>query len=428
MDDTRRDDPEPSQTHAGRGSLVTVATVLGLLIATALTMLGVGTATNSVASFDASSWLFSSGRGEVDHVNGVTARVDTRARVTDTQNHQIHISQTDRYLILRDLTTGQVSALDLATLQVAAVMPTTPGVGVSVALFADAAFVIDSVQGQIRQLDPANLNPTGESLVFPPGLTGGTFDGDGTLWVAIPSEGTVAAIAPGKGGASPTVLRTVTVAPPNHDLELTVLDRGVAVLDNTQASLVTVRTDKPEATAVPIDKPATVPPRTTGTPVPVTVAEDRRVVVVGEGGVSDFTVPGTGSLLPVVAFAGRFYCADADAGIVYVIDAAGNPVGQISVPSAGGRLELEVRENHLFINAPDGSIARVVDEHNQVREVDKYDDGVLGGDPPPPPPKPTAPPKPVVGPPGRPGSVVAAAGDASARITWKKARDNGSAI
>lgn len=431
MDDTRRDHPDPAevpQPRAGRGSIVTLTTVLGLLIATALTMLGVGTASNSVANFDASSWLFSSGRGEVDHVNGVTARVDTRARVTDTQNHQIHISQTDRYLILRDLTTGQVSALDLTTLQVAAVMPTTPGVGVSVALFGDAAFVIDTVQGQIRQLDPANLNPIGESLVFPPGLTGGTFDGDGTLWIAIPSEGTVAAIAPGQGGASPRVLRTVTVAPPNHDLEVTVLDRGVAVLDNTQAALVTVRTDKPQATAVPIDKPATVPARTSGAPIPVTVGEDRRVIVVGETAVSDFTVPGSGALLPAVAYAGRFYCADADAGIVYVVDAAGHLLNQITIPSAGGRLELEVRENHLFINAPDGSIARVVDEHNQVREVNKYDDGVLGGDPPPPPPKPTAPPKPIVGPPGKPGSVVAAAGDASARITWKKARDNGSPI
>lgn len=433
MSESRHHDPDPTEAgpaagSSGRGSIVTLTTVIGLLLATALTVLGVGAANNAVANFDASSWLFSSSRGEADHVNGVTARVDTRTRVKDTQNHEIHVSQTDRYLILRDLTTGQVSALDLTTLQVSAVMPTAPGIGVSVALFGDAAFVIDSVQGQVRQLDPHNLTPTGESLVFPPGLTPGTFDGKGTLWVAIPPEGTVVAIAPGVNGASPRVLRTVPVAPPNHDLELTVLDQGVAVLDNTQAAVMIVRTDKVEATSVPIDKPATVPARSSGNPIPVTVAEDRRVYVVAGGKVIDFAVPGAGLLAPAVAFADQFYCADADAGIVYVFNATGRSLNQISIPTAGGPLELEVRENHLFINAPDGSTARVVDERHQVREVNKYDDGVLGGNPPPPPPKPPAPPKPVIGPPGKPANVKAAAGDASARVTWRRARDNGSAI
>jgi hypothetical protein len=433
MSESRHHDPDLSEAEAAakrstRGNIVTLTTVIGLLLAIALTVLGVGAANNAVANFDASSWLFSSSRGEVDHVNGITARVDTRTKVKDTQNHDIHVSQTDRYLILRDLTTGQVSALDLTTLQVSAVMPTTPGIGVSVALFGEAAFVIDSVQGQVRQLDPRNLTPMGESLVFPPGLTPGTFDGKGTLWVGIPSEGTVAAIAPGAAGGSPRVLRTVTVTPPNHDLELTVLDEGVAVLDNTQATVMVVRTNKVDATAVPIDKPAVVPPRTSGGPVPVTIAEDRHVYVVAEGKVLDFVVPGAGALSPAVAFANHFYCADADAGIVYVFDANGRPLNQITIPSAGGPLELEVRENHLFINAPDGSTARVVDERHQVREVNKYDDGVLGADPPPPPPKPPAPPKPVVGPPGKPANVKGAAGDASARVTWRKARENGSPI
>ena len=99
-----------------------------------LTVLGVGAADTAVANFDASSWLWSSTRGEVDRVNGVTARVDTRTKIKDAQNHEIQITQTDKYLVLRDLTTGQVSALDLTTLQVSAVMPTTPGLGVSVAL------------------------------------------------------------------------------------------------------------------------------------------------------------------------------------------------------------------------------------------------------------------------------------------------------
>ena len=56
-----------------------------------------------------------------------------------------------------------------------------------------------------------------------------------------------------------------------------------------------------------------------------------------------------------------------------------------------------MRENHLFINAPASATARVVDDTHQVREVDKYANDVLGGDPPPVPPPPPPPPKPAGG-------------------------------
>src|SRR5689334_8259114 len=135
--DTGLDDPgfiEPDgetelqgTRRRGKSTVITLTTVIVLLVTTALTVLGLGAADTAVANFDASSWLWSSGRGEVDRVNGVTARVDTRTKVSDSQNHEIQITQTDKYLILRDLVTGQMTALDLTTLQVSAVMPTTPG-------------------------------------------------------------------------------------------------------------------------------------------------------------------------------------------------------------------------------------------------------------------------------------------------------------
>jgi hypothetical protein len=143
------------RAHRPRGITITLATVVTLVLATGLTVLGLGGADIAVANFDASSWLWSSDHGELDRVNGVTARVDTRTKIKDSRNHDIQVEQTDKYLILRDLNTGQISALDLTTLQISAVMPTTPGLGVSVALHGDSAFVIDSVHGQVRQLDPA---------------------------------------------------------------------------------------------------------------------------------------------------------------------------------------------------------------------------------------------------------------------------------
>src|SRR5262245_35924816 len=108
----------------GRGGLVTLGTVAGLVIAIGLTLFGLGSANHAIANYDASSWLWSTNKGEVSRVNGVTGRVDTRYRVADSDGHAVQITQTDRYVIIRDLVTGKVSVLDLAALQIAATTDT----------------------------------------------------------------------------------------------------------------------------------------------------------------------------------------------------------------------------------------------------------------------------------------------------------------
>nr|MDT0659751.1 fibronectin type III domain-containing protein [Micromonospora sp. DSM 115978] len=424
-----------------RGGLVTVATVAAMVAAMGLTVLGLGAADNAVASYDASSWLWSTARGELARVNGITGRVDTRTEVPQSRTHPVQIVQTDRLLVLRDLRTGQVSALDLATLQITATTKTTAGLGVNVLLHEDAAFVVDAVQGIVRQLDPRSLVPVGEPVRYPPGITGGAFDGEGRLWIAVPSEGTVSAVTPAAppassaGGAgagdNPELVRTLTVADPSHDLTLTTLDDGVAVLDRTTGVLTMASGDaEPRQVQLDLGGLGELPPRTSGDLVPVTVAEHRRVHVVGpDGELRRFEVPGSGDgLRPAVAWAGRYYCADESTGTVHAFDGEGRPATPIEVPGANGPLELEVRENHLFVNAPNSSTARVVDDKHQVREVDKFANDVLGGDPPPAPPPPPPPKKPTVSKPSAPRSVKASAGNGEARVSWQPAAANGSAI
>ncbi|MEH1166533.1 fibronectin type III domain-containing protein [Micromonospora sp. CPCC 205539] len=423
-----------------RGGLVTVGTVTALLAAMGLTVLGLGAADNAVANYDASSWLWSTARSELARVNGVTARVDTRTEVPNARQHPMQVTQTDRLLILRDLRTGQISSLDLATLQLTATTKTTPGLGVSVALHEDAAFVVDAVQGIVRQLDPRSLAPVGEPVRYPPGITGGSFDGEGRLWIAVPSEGTVSAVTAAKlpsapasaasagEGLSPKRVETYDVAEPSHELVVSTLDDGVAVLDRTAGKLVRVQRGVVHPTPLTLTGPGELPARTSGPRVPVTVTAERRVTVVGDGGEEKaFTVPGAGDRLsPAVAWADRFYCADESTGTIYAFDAGGQLVDTIR-GRANGPLELEVRENHLFINSPDSAVARVVDDKHQVREVNKYAADVLGADPPPTPP-PTPPKKPKVGKPSAPRSVTAAAGNAQARVSWRPAAANGAAI
>jgi hypothetical protein len=422
-----------------------MGTVLSLVIGLGLTVLGLGAADQAVASFDAASWVWSQTKGEVARINGVTARVDTRVDVPKARGHELQVTQNDRFVILRDQQTGVISSMDLTNLQVFVRQTMTAGLGVSVALHDDAAFVIDAVQGEVRQLDPRLLTPIGQSLRFPPGITGGVFDGEGRLWIAAPSEGTVTAItaAPlpddsgtgGTGGTAvgPSRVRTDPVAPASHDLVISTLDNGVAVLNRTTNALTTIREDqKPVVTALPLAGPGTLPTHTDGAVVPVTVPDARHVYGVREATpVADFAVPGEGvELQAAVAWEGFFYVADESTGTVHVFDAAGREQQGIRFSNAGP-LELEVRENYLFINAPGSSTARVVDNAHRVRVVDKYADDVLGGDPPPTPPDPPPPPKPKKPPvskPGAPRSVRAAAGNAEARVTWQAAAANGAEI
>ncbi|MFI7545230.1 fibronectin type III domain-containing protein [Actinoplanes sp. NPDC049599] len=433
-----------------RGGLVTMGTVLSLVAGLGLTVLGLGAADQAVASYDAASWVWSKTKGEVARINGVTARVDTRVNVPKARGHQIEVAQNDRFVIMRDLQTGVVSSMDLSSLQIfVSPAPATGGIGVSVALREDAAFVIDAVQGEVRQLDPRTLTPIGEPLRYPPGITGGVFDGAGRLWIAVPSEGTVSAItaAPlpdnsatgGAGGGrtavGPAQIRTESVAESSHDLALSTLEDGVAVLDRTTNQLTTFRGDaEGVSTVLPLTGPGILPEHTDGAVVPVTVPDTRQVYAVPErGGVAQFAVPGDGSeLQPAVAWEGFFYVADESTGTVHVFDAAGREQQDIGFKNAGGPLELEVRENYLFINAPGSSTARVVDNAHQVRVVDKYADDVLGGDPPPTPPDPPPPPqkpkKPPVAKPGAPRNVRAAAGNAEVRVTWRAAAANGAEI
>ncbi|MFC4069070.1 fibronectin type III domain-containing protein [Actinoplanes subglobosus] len=415
-----------------RGQLVTMATVVVLAAGLGLTVRGLGAADDALASFDAASWVWSKGAGELARVNGVSARVDTRANVPDALRHQVQVSQSDRFVLLRDADTGAIASMDLTDLQVYWNQQSQPGIGVSVALHGDDAFVVDAVQGRVQQVDPSSVQPMGEPLQFPPGISGGVFDGAGRLWIAAPSEGTVTAIVTGEAGA--TRLRTDPVAAPSHDLAVTALDKGVAVLDRTTNALVRVD-DKGagQPVTLPLASPGELPAHSDGDMIAVTLPDERRVYTVTSSGVRDVTVPASGGeLRPAVTYQGYLYVPAAD-GTVHVFDSEGRRQEPIAIARPGGDLELEVRENRLFINAPGSSTARVVDDNHEVRTVDKYDDDVLGGDPPevlapPTPPKEQKPKKPVAAKPGAPRSVRAAAGNAEARVSWQAAPDNGAAI
>jgi hypothetical protein len=440
----RRDRDDSANNRRGSGGFVTVGVVLTVVGSMMATLFGAGAASRVLDVFDGNVWLWSASKGEVSRVNSASGRVDIRQPLTDTLNHRVQVIQTDKNLILRDLTTGKVTSLDLATLGISGTVATDPGEGITVALHKDTAFIIDSKRGVIRQVDPSSLSPVGKPLTFPNSLQGGAFDDDGKLWVAVPSEGTVVRVGAGRGG--PSKPETFPVTDTDHNVKLTVLDHGAALVDQTKGALFTIRDEKVKPIeALAIAPTADVPPRNRGNVVPVTLPDERKILIERNGRITTFPVKVTGAKIgPAVAFNDRVYINDGNSVLVYDYD--GKQLQEIEVPDAGGQLELEVREEHLFINAPKTASARVIDSDHRIKPINKYPQDVLGSEKPDVssllnvPAKgnkgpntrensPNGDQKPTKqSPPGPPGSVTATAGNKSARLVWAPAPSNGAGI
>lgn len=355
----------------------TVPAVLAVAVAAALagTVFGLGVTGQAPDVFDGSAWLWSRTDGSVNRVNSSSSTADLHQPVVDSRGHHMRVSQNDDYLLLHDVDSGRVTSVDLARMGFFGSMSLDAADDVVVALSGNLAAVVDRTRGLVRAIDPATLQARGSQLQLPAPLVGGAaFDGAGTLWVGLPGQGTVVGLSIADGAV--TVRSTVPVAPPGHDLAVSALDNGALAVDCGGTDLVVVTGDRPRHIHAPVAlSGALVPDRTVGSVVAVTVPSARTVVVVadaGKGGpVAQIPLPdGDGTSL-AVPFAGRVYVPDNGARTVVAHAPSGNVVQKVQLPAGDDPLELDVREQHLFINAPDSPFASVVDEHGDAQVVDK---------------------------------------------------------
>lgn len=411
-----------------KGAVISLVTTIVLIAAIVATLLGTGFFSQAAATNDAAAWLWTATSGELSHVNGDNGRVDIRQPVPDAKGHDVEVVQTDNQILLRDLSTGRVNAVDPATLQITGTAETPPGKGVNMALHDGKAFIVDTVQGVVRQVDPASLQAIGEPLRFAAGLSGGVFDSDGKLWFAVSKEGTLVSVKPGEDGKPAAVDSTHGVAEPQHQLVLSVLRKGVAVLDTTGAQLTTVDGADVRNVPVTLGGSAIMPTSTDSTVPTITVTDGRRVLAVDGTSVQEIAVPGDGQDLgAAVEWWGRIYVADNAADKVYVFDRNGTMSETLDLPAGDGPIEMQTNDGYLFVNAPHSKNALVIDESHQVKPIDKGVGGVLGADVPPEEKKETPPAKEKDAP-GAPRNVKAVPGDGKATLSWDAAPNNGSAI
>lgn len=422
-----------------KGLLIAVGLPVVLVGALVATLLGTGAFSRDSDLEDESLWLWTTPAGEIARVNGLTAATDVRFPLTDAAGNEVQIVQTDSHLLLREIASGNVSAIDLSTLELTGEAETAPGEGVRLALSDDGAFIIDQTQGLVNQVDPSTLTAIGDPLQFPAGLTGGAFDRAGKLWVGVPREGTIVQIEPKDEGAN--TIATEVVAEPRQELALTVLGDGVAVLNSTAKQMTTIRSDGRKAvTDVELVGPAETADSSPGTIASVTVTDPPSVITVNDEESKHFAIAAAPSNLlgASVEFHERVYVPDGASGLVWVYDLDGNELDRIEIDAGGGPVELYHTGDTLFANAVNTNAAVVVSANGNARQAEKDRDDILGGN---------APPEeeeestgdegdeegeeesaPQIGPPGAVTNLRGTVGDGLINLSWDAAPNNGSAL
>lgn len=421
------------------GGFVSIGLVLTLAGSMAATLLGGGAASRAFDVSDGNTWLWSSKPGSVSRVNANSGRVDMRQPFIDARGHQVRVSQNDKFLILHDLDTGRITSVDLTRMSFSGTVTLGQGTDVRVALHGDTAVIVDRAKGLIRGLDPATLRVTTEVTRVVAPLVGGVFDEDGTLWVGT-GQGTVLGF--GVDGDRIIRRRAETVAEPGHKLALSVLDHG-ALAVNRDASQLTLLAfeDKIQLPVSGSLADAVVPERTVGDLLAVTMPASKSVLAYRQEEPDSAPVRVSasqqGEVGAAVPFSERLYVPDPKAQAVVVYSANGKRIDTVSLPGSGNGIELEVREERLFVNAPNSNSARVISPNGAVKKVDKYRDDVLGGGNSPagqarPAPNPNPAPggegPEKTGPPGPPVPVTAVAGDNEVRLTWGRSAKNGAPV
>jgi hypothetical protein len=421
-----------------KGLLIAIGLPVVLVGALVATLLGTGAFSRDSELQDESLWLWTTPAGEIARVNGLTAATDVRFPLTDAAGNEVQIVQTDSHLLLREITSGKVSAIDLSTLELTGEAETAPGEGVRLALADEGAFIIDQTQGLVNQVDPSSLTAIGDPLQFPAGLTGGAFDSAGKLWIGVPREGTIVQIEPKEAGAR--TVATEVVAEPRQELALTVLGDGVAVLNSTAQKMTTIRADgRRSETDVELVGPAETAESSPGTIASVTVTDPPSIVTVNDNESKHFSIDAAPSNLlgASVEFHQRIYVPDGASGLVWVYDLDGKELDRIEIDAGGGPVELYHTGDTLFANAVNTNAAVVVSSDGNARQAEKDRDDILGGN---------APPEdeeengdegdedgsdesaPEIGPPGAVTNLRGTVGDGLINLSWDAAPNNGSAL
>ncbi|WP_031483011.1 YncE family protein [Streptomyces bicolor] len=349
---------------------------VGALIGTSLAV-GAGASGTRPRLADIGAWLVSSEKGEVAHAHGLTGAVDGKVVLpAGMAGHPVSVARDGDTTLVLDERTGRVVRIDAA--QLTAEQSADYGAaGLQLVSGGAYAYVVDPAQGTVQRIDPALTTPEGPPVELGGRPGAAVVDGDGTLWVPLPDEGTVVPFVEGRKSTA------VKVAEAGHDLTLTLAGGRPVVTDRTAAAMKVLTVggvqgtfDLGEAIAGADPADVLVPAGTDGSAVPVLAAGSGDLVVVDvrSRGTTHARMPVEGHDLGAPQPLGkRVHIPDESTGRLLVYDTSlSAPAEPVPVTDGAGELELFVRDGLLWVNDQDGAAAAVIDADGEVRHIGKY--------------------------------------------------------
>jgi YVTN family beta-propeller protein len=354
--------------------------VVGALCAAAV-VFGVGMASATYRLADVGAWLSSTVRGELVHVNGLSGKVDGKVTLSGSVGHPMEVVQRNGVVLLLDKTTGVLSRIDPAHLNVVQGAGYRGAAGMDVVSGPGTAYALDQRVGNVQRLDPMTLATVGAPLKFTAPLGAGAIDASTVLWVPLPANGQAAPVRNGQAA------RPVGIGSPGDDLALTIAAGIPVLIDFTSGQCMIFG---PNGTRATVRLPSVVtqaskgtvlvPASTDGQLVPLLAGKSLVVLNAGSGSLStvSLTLPGHRFAAPQV-LGERIYVPDQDSGSMLVYDTSTNRMAA-SVPVTGraGPLEAFVKDGLLWVNDPDSAKAVVVDGTGGYKPIRKYTGDVPG--------------------------------------------------
>jgi hypothetical protein len=360
--------------------LIAIGAVGGLSVAAVV--FGVGMASAKYHLADVGGWLTSSKKGELVHVNGLSGKVDGKVTLSGTAGHKIKVVQQGGVVLIVDETTGVVSRVDPAHLNVVQGVGYRGAAGMQVVSGPGAAYALDQIKGSVQRLDPMTLATQGEPISLIGPLGAAAMDAKATLWVPVPANGQAASVRSGRPG------QPIGVGRAGDDLALTIAGGSAVVTDFTTAQSLILGAD---GVQVKVKLPSivsqlgkgrvTAPSSTDGQLVPLLAGKSLIVLNAGNGSLSSVSLQLPNHRLTTPQVLGqKVYIPDESSGNLLVYDAATNRMDrQVPVTGRPGPLEAFVKEGLLWVNNPDSPKAVVVDGSGSHKPVQKYTGAVPGG-------------------------------------------------
>ncbi|MEU6715183.1 hypothetical protein ABZ897_27270 [Nonomuraea sp. NPDC046802] len=364
-----------------RGTAV-IAGVVAVILVAAAAWFGVGVSSANPKLADVGAWLWTTAKGRIVHVNGLSGEVD--GYLDDKAGRKLRVVQDGGNVLLVDDRTGYVSRVEPSQLKVAQTRD-FGAAGLQLAVSGTTGYAVDPAEGKVQQIDPATLNTVGAPITLPGPLGAARIDGGGRLWVPVTAKGEV---VPVSGGRAATPLK---VGEPGEELSVTIAG-SLPVVVNTRAATATMIGEDggvgeitlPKEVARAAKGGALTPASTEGSLVPVlTPGEAGLLVVIDTASNSvqstKFASADPAKLGVPQVLGSKVYVPDQSSGSLIVWDSAegGDPT-KLQVAQGPGPVDVFVKDGLLWANDENGDKAIVIDPEGRKHDIDKGDSDVPG--------------------------------------------------